>query len=87
VASYRTEFKRNPGGNSSGGYVAAQAIFSAMRQANSTDEGQIKSALKKLDMASLIGRIAFDPKGDLQDQRAHLHLFQVKDAEFVAVQP
>lgn len=87
VASYRSEFKRNPGGNSSGGYVAAQAIFSAMRQANSTDEVQIKAALKKLDMSSLIGRIAFDSKGDLQDQRAHLHLFQVKDGEFVPVEP
>ncbi len=87
VTSYREEFKRNPGGNSSGGYVAAQALLKAMRDANSTDPKQIKSALQKLDMQSLIGRIAFDQKGDLQDQSAHLHIFQVKDGDFVEVQP
>ncbi len=87
VASYRDEFKRNPGGNSSGGYVAAKALFTAIRNANSTAPDSIKSAVKKLDMDSLIGHIAFDAKGDLQDQRAHLHLFQVKDGQFVPAQP
>src|SRR5439155_4196630 len=87
IAAYRMGFKRNPGGNSSGGYVAAQAIFKAIRDANSTNPAQVKAAMKKLDMQSYIGRIAFDQKGDLQDQRAHLHLFQVKDGEFVPVQP
>jgi branched-chain amino acid transport system substrate-binding protein len=87
VSEYRTDFKRNPGGNSSGGYVAAMAIFEAMRNANSSDPAQVKAALKKLDMSSFIGRIAFDSKGDLQDQRAHLRLFQVKDGQFVSVQP
>jgi branched-chain amino acid transport system substrate-binding protein len=87
VSAYREVFKRNPGGNSSGGYVAAQAIFSAMRAANSTDPAQVKTALKSLDMQSFIGRIAFDARGDLQDQQAHLHLFQVKNGEFVPVEP
>jgi branched-chain amino acid transport system substrate-binding protein len=87
VSEYRTDFKRNPGGNSSGGYVAAMAIFQAMRDANSTDPTRVKEALKKLDMNSFIGRIAFDSKGDLQDQRAHLRLFQVKDGQFISVQP
>jgi branched-chain amino acid transport system substrate-binding protein len=87
VASYRTTFKRNPGGNSSGGYVAAMAIFEAMRQANSTEPAQIKESMKKLDMDSFIGRIAFDHKGDLQDQRAHLRLYQVKGGQFVSFEP
>lgn len=85
VASYRNTFKRDPGGNSSGGYVAAMSAFQAIKNANSTDPAQIKAALKKLDMSSLIGQIAFDANGDLQDQRAHLHLFQVKNGEFLAV--
>lgn len=85
IASYRDTFKRDPGGNSSGGYVAAMSAFQAIKNANSTDSGQIKAALKKLDMSSFIGRIAFDANGDLQDQRAHLHLFQVKDGEFTPV--
>lgn len=85
LAAYREEFKRNPGGNSSGGYVAAQAIFEAMRQANSTDPAIFKQKLKQLQMDSFIGRIAFDDKGDLQDQRAHLRIFQVKEGEFSEV--
>jgi branched-chain amino acid transport system substrate-binding protein len=85
IASYRDTFKRDPGGNSSGGYVAAMSAFQAIKNANSTDPTQIKSALQKLDMNSFIGRIAFDSHGDLQDQRAHLHLFQVKDGAFVPV--
>jgi branched-chain amino acid transport system substrate-binding protein len=87
IGQYRDEFKRNPGGNSSGGYVAAQAIFTAIKNANSTDPAQIKAALKKVDMQSMIGRIAFDNKGDLQDQRAHLHIFQIKDGVFTPVNP
>ncbi|HST04848.1 MAG TPA: branched-chain amino acid ABC transporter substrate-binding protein [Chloroflexia bacterium] len=85
VASYRDTFKRDPGGNSSGGYVAAKAAFQAIQNARSTDPAQIKAALKTLDMSSLIGQIAFDANGDLQDQRAHLHIFQVKDGAFVPV--
>jgi ABC-type branched-subunit amino acid transport system substrate-binding protein len=87
VAAYRETFKRNPGGNSSGGYVAAQALFKAIASANSENGEKIKSALRGLNTDSLIGKIAFDAKGDLQDQRAHLHLFQVKDGAFVEMQP
>lgn len=85
VARYRDEFKRNPGGNSSGGYVAAMSIFEAIKQANSADPAVFKASLKQLNMDSFIGRIAFDAKGDLQDQRAHLRIFQVKGGEFVQV--
>ncbi|MDQ6692898.1 MAG: branched-chain amino acid ABC transporter substrate-binding protein, partial [Chloroflexota bacterium] len=63
------------------------AILEAIRRANSVDPAQIKDAMKHLDMTSFIGRIAFDQKGDLQDQRAHLRIFQVKDGAFTPVQP
>jgi len=82
VSEYRAMFKRDPGGNSSGGYVAAQAIFQAIKNANSTDPSSIKAAMKNLNMDSLIGQIAFDSKGDLQDQRGHLRVFQVKGGNF-----
>jgi branched-chain amino acid transport system substrate-binding protein len=85
VTEYRTTFKRDPGGNSSGGYVAAMSIFQAIKNAGSTDHTQIKDAMKGLNMDSLIGRIAFDSKGDLQDQRAHLRIFQIKNGEFTPV--
>jgi branched-chain amino acid transport system substrate-binding protein len=87
AASYRAAFKRNPGGNSAGGYVAAQTLFEAMRQANSTDPVAVKTALKNLKMDSIIGPIEFDGKGDLKDQRGHLKLFQVRDGAFQPVEP
>jgi branched-chain amino acid transport system substrate-binding protein len=85
VSEYRATFKRDPGGNSSGGYVAAQAIFQAIKNANSTDPASIKAAMKNLNMDSLIGQIAFDSKGDLQDQRGHLRVFQIKGGNFTPV--
>jgi branched-chain amino acid transport system substrate-binding protein len=85
VAEYRAAFKRDPGGNSSGGYVAAMSIFQAIKNANSTEPARVKDALKNLNMDSLIGHISFDSKGDLQDQRAHLRVFQVKDGKFAPV--
>jgi branched-chain amino acid transport system substrate-binding protein len=85
VAAYRTAFRRNPGGNSSGGYVAAQVLFEAMRRANSTDPAAVKQALRNLDIDSYIGRIAFDHKGDLRDQQAHLRVFRVQGGQFVPV--
>ncbi len=59
-------------------------IFEAMRAANSIDPTRIKEVMKNLNTDSLIGKIAFDQNGDLQDQRAHLHLFQVKEGQFIA---
>ncbi len=85
VERYRLMFKRNPGGNSLGGYVAALTLFEAIKKANSTDPAAIKTAMRNLQIDSFIGPIAFDDKGDLKDQRDHLYLWQVKDGEFTLV--
>ena len=85
VARYRALFKRDPGGNSLGGYTAALAIFQAIKKANSADPAAIKDAMRNLQFDSFIGPIAFDAKGDLQNQRAHLFLWQVQNGAFVAV--
>jgi branched-chain amino acid transport system substrate-binding protein len=82
VERYRALFKRNPGGNSLGGYVAALTLFEAIKKAGGTDPAAVKTAMRGLQFDSFIGPIAFDEKGDLQDQRAHLFLWQVKDGEF-----
>ncbi len=85
VERYRLLFKRNPGGNSLGGYVAALTLLEAIKKANSTDPGAIKTAMHNLQIDSFIGPIAFDDKGDLKDQRDHLYLWQVKGGEFTLV--
>jgi branched-chain amino acid transport system substrate-binding protein len=85
VERYRLLFKRNPGGNSLGGYVAALTLFEAIKKANSTDSAAITTAMHNLQIDSFIGPIAFDEKGDLKDQRDHLYLWQVKNGEFTLV--
>jgi branched-chain amino acid transport system substrate-binding protein len=85
VERYRALFKRNPGGNSLGGYVAALTLLEAIKKANSTDPAAVLAAMRNLQFDSFIGPIAFDDKGDLKDQRAHLFLWQVKDGEFTLV--
>ena len=85
VERYRLLFKRNPGGNSLGGYVAALTLLEAIKKANSSDPAAVKGAMQNLQFDSFIGPIAFDSKGDLKDQRSHLLLWQVKGGEFVAV--
>ncbi len=87
VNDYRALFQRDPGANSISGYVAAQAIFAAIKKANSGDPAQIKAAMRNVQMDSPIGPIAFDQYGDLTDQAAHLHLFEVQNGDFVEVSP
>ncbi|PZS03749.1 MAG: branched chain amino acid ABC transporter substrate-binding protein, partial [Candidatus Chloroheliales bacterium] len=51
------------------------------------DPAQIKAAMRNVQMDSPIGPIAFDQYGDLTDQAAHLHLFEVQNGDFVEVSP
>lgn len=85
VSDYRALFQRDPGANSISGYVAAEAIFAAIKQANSADPAAITAAMRNVKMDSPIGPIAFDQYGDLTDQTAHLHLFEVQNGDFVEV--
>ncbi len=87
VNDYRAMFQRDPGANSISGYVAAQAIFEAIKQANSADPTQITTAMRGIKLDSPIGPIAFDQYGDLTNQAAHLHLFTVQNGSFVEVTP
>lgn len=84
VNSYRTLFQRDPGGNSAGGYTAAQVVFEAIRKANSDDPAAVLTAAKSVQLSdSLIGPISFNQQGDLADPGPHLHLFRVEGGQFV----
>jgi len=84
VNNYRALFQRDPGGNSAGGYAAAQVIFAAIKQANSDDPAQVKAAAKAVQLGdSIVGPISFNAQGDLADPSAHLHLFKVQGGQFV----
>ncbi len=71
---------RNPGTYSIAGYSAMQVIVEGIKKAGAPDGAQVVNAIRGLDFQSLVGRISYDPNGDLEEQR--IYVFQVKEGEF-----
>ena len=63
-------------------YDATFAIVEAMKLANSTDPEAIAAAMPKVSFDGLIGKIAFDDKGDIKG--GAISIFEVKDKLEVA---
>jgi ABC-type branched-subunit amino acid transport system substrate-binding protein len=53
--------------------------------ARSFSGAKVSGAIRKLDYQGLGGRISYDDKGDLLEQR--IYVFEVKQGEFVQVAP
>ncbi|WP_449184530.1 branched-chain amino acid ABC transporter substrate-binding protein [Trinickia sp. YCB016] len=58
-------------------YDAVYVIYDAMKRANSTDRAKILAAMPATQYDGVIGKIAFDPHGDLKD--AAITIYQFKD--------
>jgi branched-chain amino acid transport system substrate-binding protein len=58
-------------------YDAVYVIVDAMTRANSTDRAKILAAMPATQYDGVIGKIAFDPHGDLKD--AAITIYQFKD--------
>lgn len=58
-------------------YDAVYVIVDAMKRANSTDRAKILAAMPATQYDGVIGKIAFDPHGDLKD--AAITIYQFKD--------
>lgn len=58
-------------------YDAVYVIYDAMKRANSTDRTKILAAMPATSYEGVIGRIAFDPRGDLRN--AAITIYQFKD--------
>lgn len=58
-------------------YDAVYVIYNAMKRADSTDHAKVLAAMPSTRYDGVIGRIAFDPHGDLKD--AAITIYQFKD--------
>ena len=85
VKEYQAVEYRNPDTYSINGYAAMDVVAQAIKKANSIDPDKILQAARQLDFDSVMGRMAFDEHGDLQQQR--IFIFRVVDNEFEQVWP
>ncbi|MSP12463.1 MAG: branched-chain amino acid ABC transporter substrate-binding protein [Chloroflexi bacterium] len=76
---------RNPGTYSVAGFSAMAVLAEAVKKANSLDTFKIIDALHTIDVKTLVGEITYNAQGDLRQQQ--VYIFQVKNGQFVQVQP
>ncbi len=79
-AAYRALEKRSPGMDSITGYAAAQVLLEGIKKANSSRGSAVASALRQLEVKTLIGDWASDAKGDIRDQK--IYVYQVRNGTF-----
>jgi branched-chain amino acid transport system substrate-binding protein len=66
------------------GYDAVMVLVDAMKRAGSTEPGKILAELPKTQYQGVIGPIAFDAKGDLEN--GPLTIYAVKDGKWQPVE-
>jgi branched-chain amino acid transport system substrate-binding protein len=59
-------------------YDAVYVIYDAMKRANSTERAKVLAAMPVTQYDGVIGRIAFDPHGDLKDAAITIYRFKEK---------
>ncbi|MFK4447014.1 branched-chain amino acid transport system substrate-binding protein [Caballeronia udeis] len=59
-------------------YDAVYVIYNAMKRADSTDRSKVLAAMPSTQYDGVIGRIAFDPHGDLKDAAVTIYEFKDK---------
>jgi hypothetical protein len=60
-------------------YDAVYVIYDAMKRANSTNREKILAAMPVTQYDGVIGKIAFDPRGDLKDAAITIYQFMDKN--------
>lgn len=82
--NYKKRFKRDVGAYSSNSFDAANILISAIEKVKAKDPNQIAEEVRKTkDFPGLSGKISFDSKGDLTDQR--FSVYEVKNGMFVGI--
>lgn len=79
-SGYRALEKRSPGMDSITGYSAAQVLLEGVKRADSMRGSAVASALRKLEMKTLIGDWASDAHGDMRDRK--IYIYQVRNGTF-----
>ncbi|MGQ9555994.1 MAG: branched-chain amino acid ABC transporter substrate-binding protein [Anaerolineae bacterium] len=85
TSQYQAVEQRNPDTYSIVGYMAMDVLIRAAQTARTFDSARLADAIRKLDYQGLAGRISYDDKGDLREQK--VYIFQVRNGEFIQVAP
>jgi branched-chain amino acid transport system substrate-binding protein len=83
VEAHKKEFDADPGAFFDNAYAAAVALLNAVDKAGSTDFAAVKKALQTNDVATPIGNIRFDERGDAVG--VGFAMYQVRDGKYVEV--
>lgn len=85
VKAYQEVEYRNPDTYSIAGYAAMQVLEAGVEKARTFDADRVAQAIRTVTVDTPAGRMEYDAKGDLREQR--IFIFQVRDGEFVQVYP
>jgi len=85
IKAYQKVEHRNPDTYSINGYSAMATLAEAVKQAKSLKPAQVSAAIRRLNFKTLVGQIAYQENGDLQDPP--IYIFQVRGGTFVQVYP
>lgn len=85
VSAYQAVEYRNPDTYSVNGYSAMQVLAEGIKKAGALNGDRVLAAIRALDIATPLGKVQFDDKGDLRS--AQIYIFQVKDGQFTPVTP
>ncbi len=85
IEAYQAVEYRNPDTYSINGYAAAEVLLAAVEKADSLDPARIASALRGLQLDTLMGPVSYDAKGDRLNPP--IFIYQVQDNGFVQVWP
>jgi branched-chain amino acid transport system substrate-binding protein len=66
-------------------YDAVDVIDNAMKRADSTERSKVLAAMPSTQYDGVIGRIAFDPHGDLKDAAITIYQFRNKKKTVIDV--
>ncbi|HEY54314.1 MAG TPA: branched-chain amino acid ABC transporter substrate-binding protein [Caldilineae bacterium] len=85
IEAYQAVEYRNPDTYSINGYAAAEVLLAAVEKANSLDSARIASALRDIQLDTLMGPVSYDANGDRLNPP--IYIYQVQDNAFVQVWP
>jgi branched-chain amino acid transport system substrate-binding protein len=83
IKAYQDVEFRNPDTYSINGYSAMKVLIEGAKKAGTLEGPKVADAIRSLDISTPMGKVAYNPNGDLKEQR--IFIFQVKDGEFVQV--
>ena len=83
IKAYQDVEYRNPDTYSINGYSAMKVLIEGAKKAGTLEGPQVAEAIRSLDISTPMGKVAYNPNGDLKEQR--IYIFQVKDGAFVQV--